>query len=228
MVNIKQCLLVPSPNLGIIQKQVTRGELSSILNLMIIDLVEFFSVTNTMGKSQVEQTVDLIIDSPEYQELKLEDLKLCFNYTKRGWFGTVFNRIDGGVIFECLNKYIELRREQKANAFKAKHEETKKLEAATPRKGDASAGLALLRQFRDELIARDKADKKRIMEKVNFNRDQQKFDNKLFRQFDILFEKYAIDTNRGKFIKRYGKILSLNEFMKHKYEQLAIIKTRKK
>lgn len=223
LINIKQCLLSDSPSLETIKAELTREEFSSILNLMIIDLVKYFSVGNSMGKEQVIQTVDLIMDAPEYKHLKLEDIKLCFNYAKKGWYGQIYNRIDGGVIFDCLNKYLEQQKEIKKHATLKKHDETKLLDAGVKRTGWTNERLSGLMELARELKAKDIAEQKKVMQKVSFNADQQKFDNKLFRQFDKLWEKFAVDVNRGKFIRRYGKILAVNEFLKEKYSQLERI-----
>lgn len=60
-----------------------------------------------MGAVQVASTADLIIE--EYYFLKPDDFKLCFTRAKKGYYGKVFDRIDGQVIFEWLNQYTNDR-----------------------------------------------------------------------------------------------------------------------
>lgn len=42
-------------------------------------------------------------------ELLYDDFKLCFNNAKRGKYGRVYDRIDGNIIYEWLQKYSEER-----------------------------------------------------------------------------------------------------------------------
>lgn len=60
-----------------------------------------------MGAVQVAGAADLIID--EFYFLKPDDFKLCFNRAKKGYYGKVYDRIDGQVIFEWLNQYTNDR-----------------------------------------------------------------------------------------------------------------------
>lgn len=46
---------------------------------------------------------------------------------------------------------------------------------------------------------------------------------KWLRQFDLLRRNYEVDNTNGRFIKRYGKILDLDGFFKHKAEQLFVV-----
>lgn len=71
------------------------------------DLLDFFSIGKTIGAIQVAATADLIIE--EYYFLKPDDFKLCFNRAKKGYYGKVYDRIDGQVIFEWLNRYTNDR-----------------------------------------------------------------------------------------------------------------------
>lgn len=59
-----------------------------------------------MNANQVLITAGLIAEN--YGQLKIDDLKLCFNQAKMGVYGQPY-RIDGNVIFSWLNKYIEDR-----------------------------------------------------------------------------------------------------------------------
>ncbi|WP_455786988.1 DUF6633 family protein [Parabacteroides goldsteinii] len=74
---------------------------------IIIDVVMFFNVGKIMNDNQAAQTADLIIE--EYYFLKPDDFKLCFTRAKKGYYGKVFDRIDGQVIFEWLNQYTNDR-----------------------------------------------------------------------------------------------------------------------
>lgn len=60
-----------------------------------------------MGQDQLVQTIRLIVE--DFYYFNVEDFKLCFNNAKRGKYGKVYDRIDGNVIYEWLQKYSEER-----------------------------------------------------------------------------------------------------------------------
>lgn len=60
-----------------------------------------------MGQDQLVQTIRLIVE--DFYYFNIEDFKLCFNNAKRGRYGKVYDRIDGNIIYEWLQKYSEER-----------------------------------------------------------------------------------------------------------------------
>lgn len=75
---------------------------------LIFSLTDFFNVPK-MTDGQVAETTSLLMD--EFYYLKPEDFKLCFTNAKKGNYGQIFNRIDGQILFEWLNKYMVERTE---------------------------------------------------------------------------------------------------------------------
>jgi len=115
----------PDNSIALIKKELGPEKLRAFLVLVIVDLVEFFSVSNSMNNQQIIQTADLIAE--EYYYMKPEDFKLCFNKAKKGKLGTgqVYNRIDGAVIFKWLEEYAQERADQATNQYLVKHDEIK-------------------------------------------------------------------------------------------------------
>ena len=66
------------------------------------------------------QTADLILD--EYYNLNIYVIKLCFNMSKSGKFGKVYDRIDGQVIMGWLSEYEAQRIEICEHNNEAKHQ----------------------------------------------------------------------------------------------------------
>lgn len=97
----------PSCSIAVMNKNFGEMKLRAFMVNIIIDLVMFFNVGKTMKDTQAAQTADLIIE--EFYFLKPDDFKLCFTRAKKGYYGKVFDRIDGQVIFEWLNQYINDR-----------------------------------------------------------------------------------------------------------------------
>lgn len=97
----------PSCPIAVMNKNFGEMKLRAFMVNIIIDLVMFFNVGKTMKDTQAAQTADLIIE--EFYFLKPDDFKLCFTRAKKGYYGKVFDRIDGQVIFEWLNQYTNDR-----------------------------------------------------------------------------------------------------------------------
>lgn len=97
----------PSCSIAVMNKNFGETKLRAFMAKIIIDVVMFFNVGKIMNDVQAAQTADLIIE--EYYFLKPDDFKLCFTRAKKGYYGKVFDRIDGQVIFEWLNQYTNDR-----------------------------------------------------------------------------------------------------------------------
>lgn len=96
-----------TPSLSVFRKEYGEQSLQAILVIILNDVVKFFNIGKTMGQDQMVQTIGLIIE--DFYYFNIEDFKLCFNNAKRGRYGKVYDRIDGNVIYEWLQKYWEER-----------------------------------------------------------------------------------------------------------------------
>ena len=93
---------------------------------MLSEVTEFFPVPEKMSQRQIGLTVDLILE--DYYFLKPEDIRLCFRNAMKGYYGRVYNRIDGQIILSWLKQYSDERLEtaeqhSQAEAGKLKEKE---------------------------------------------------------------------------------------------------------
>jgi hypothetical protein len=89
---------------------------------MVLDLCKFFTVSKNMSTTQAYQTAELILD--EFHNLKIDDIKLCFNNARKGKYGEIY-RLDGLVIMGWLNQYFDERvNAAEDHSYKA-HQSTK-------------------------------------------------------------------------------------------------------
>jgi len=95
----------------------------ALLSYAISDLVDFFNLGKTMTAEQIAQTVELIIE--EFGILKIDDFKLCFSRAKKGYYGQVYDRLDGQIILLWLNTYTENRLNIAEDQSYRNHLETK-------------------------------------------------------------------------------------------------------
>lgn len=107
-------------SIAAIQKQFGEPVLKAFVTELLIDFCEFFNVKNNMNENQAMQTVDLIISN--YYYFSLEDFKLCFENGKLGKSIKIYDRIDGSIIFEMLNKYAEIRSQAFSAKFDKEHD----------------------------------------------------------------------------------------------------------
>lgn len=116
----------PSPPLATIKHELGEQALIALLTLMIADAVEFFNVGKSMTGEQIVQTSKLIFK--DYFYLKPDDFKLCFDNAKRGKYGTMYDRMDGAVVFSWLEKYSESRLNKGEEMSMEKWNEEKKID----------------------------------------------------------------------------------------------------
>ena len=96
-----------TPPLSIVKKKYGEQSLQAILVIILSDVIKFFNIGKTMGQDQLVQTVRLVTE--DFYYFNIDDFKLCFSNAKRGKYGKVYDRIDGNVIYEWLQKYSEER-----------------------------------------------------------------------------------------------------------------------
>ena len=85
----------------------TEGEeniLKTVITLIIYNS-EYFLVRNKMSDGQAIQIASLFIE--HYGTESLEDLMLCLKYAKINRYGTSYNRLDGQIIFQWFQQYLD-------------------------------------------------------------------------------------------------------------------------
>jgi len=88
-------------------KRKSKDETLILVMLMLEQMLQFFNVGNQMNAEQQKQTAILIIN--EFYWLKPVDLEYFFRRLKTGFYGELYNRIDGNVIMAKLREYCEER-----------------------------------------------------------------------------------------------------------------------
>lgn len=96
-----------TPALAVFKKEYGEQSLQAILVIILTDVIKFFNTGKTMGQDQLVQTIRLVTE--DFYYFNIEDFKLCFNNAKRGRYGKIYDRIDGNVIYEWLQKYSDER-----------------------------------------------------------------------------------------------------------------------
>jgi len=71
---------------------------------------DYFNTSNQLTETQSVLTASLFLE--QYPAESIEDLILCLKKAKVGEYGKIYNRIDGGLIFEWFNRYLSEKYER--------------------------------------------------------------------------------------------------------------------
>lgn len=105
--NIQEVFVMKTPTIATIRKYKDEFRALVLIADMITEASEFFNVGKNMNDTQVQMTAQLIIR--DFYFLTVADLRLCFLNAYSNKYGKLFDRLDGAVILEWLNKYTEDR-----------------------------------------------------------------------------------------------------------------------
>ena len=87
-------------------------DVNALLVLILTDLANFFNIGKNMNAEQIKQTVRIICEEYDYLVIP-EDFIFCFNKAKKGFYGKIYDRLDGNIILEWLREYSQ----ERASAF---------------------------------------------------------------------------------------------------------------
>lgn len=79
----------------------------------ISNLQRFLNVSAKMDAAQMDETCRMILD--DFWALNCADVNLVMSRAKRGFYGQLFRRIDGQIIYQWFAEYFEERCEACAN-----------------------------------------------------------------------------------------------------------------
>lgn len=74
-----------------------------LISILIIEVLEWYNVKNSMSDNQILEVAYMLFS--EFKHYNIYDIGLCFKNGKTGKYGKVYDRIDGGVLFEWLRLY---------------------------------------------------------------------------------------------------------------------------
>lgn len=203
-------------------------KIQALLNIILVDLVLFFEVGKTMGADQIKQTVQLVLE--DYSHLKPEDFKLCFNRLKKGYYGKLYDRLDGQIILDCLGQYDNERTGEIESIRAKENREYKKLSAApllptAEIKPDDEVFNRNMKILKDNLAEAKKQREQSKPVEVRKPDPVYEMHQRWMRNFSDIYTLRPVGKGI-RIIKRYGKMLDINGYMEHKQYQysLAIIR----
>ena len=116
-----------------IAKEQGNEKVVDLISILIIEVLEWFNVKNSMTDTQIVDASYMIYN--DFKHFNLYDIGLCFNQGKTCKYGKVYDRIDGGILFEWLTRYdidrtgniVTIREQENAlhkQAFRERSSET--------------------------------------------------------------------------------------------------------
>jgi hypothetical protein len=108
LTSVEQILKSESPSFALIKNQPNGNAIAqAMLSKLMIDFVNYLNIGKSMGENQIVETVKLMLE--DYSILKPDDFVLFFNRAKKGNYGKAYDRMDGMVIFEWLEMFMQER-----------------------------------------------------------------------------------------------------------------------
>lgn len=205
-----------------------------ILTIFIGQCVLYFNVGKTMQPPQILLVTEMLLNDPILKNLKPEDYRVLFEDMKKGYYGNLYDRFDGQIIFQNATKYADHRQSlietesiNMAHAHKnndivihpkiletykeglneSKDIKTQKVTTAVKlsEKGyEVNYDLVAKKQ----IVSEDKKISHRDPEVQNW-----------FKEFEVLRNDKKTSLKGGQFIKYKDKILNQAEFLDEKIKE---------
>ena len=96
-----------SPTLVSIKQAIGEEKLTAIVEVLIIDLVDFFNFKEKMSRQQIEETASLIVEN--FKNLHLNEIAFIFNEAKKGSYGEMYNLLNGQKIYKWFSDFFDKR-----------------------------------------------------------------------------------------------------------------------
>lgn len=84
---------------------------------LILRTGNFFNISNRISEDQAIQTAFLILD--KYPHETIEDFVIMFRNAKSGKYGELYNRLDGQIIFQWMQTYLDEKAAYRENQHRA-------------------------------------------------------------------------------------------------------------
>lgn len=119
--SVPQVFTSKLPTLASVRRVYGPDFTEAYVSVWITNLVEFFQVGKKMGESQIEETATLILQ--DYYMLNLADINLVFSRAKKGFYGQLYDRLDGAIILTWFKSYFDERCSEAESLSQRQHDQ---------------------------------------------------------------------------------------------------------
>lgn len=192
----------------------TNGEVftAALMVNMISDVVMFLNVGKSMNEDQVKTTASMIIK--DFNFLRVEDFKLCFDNLKKGKYGKQYDRLDGQVFFNALDIYVNDRADEAERLSINRHIEIEANKNNDVNSEGQKKVIEILKEANKLSIKKESIKNKAL---VKSERDL--FIQKCFNEFESIHKNKPLKTNNGTFIMHNSDPVDQVEFVTIKLKE---------
>lgn len=101
--SIDLCLKSETPSLSLINKENGNDKTLALIEIWILDVNDFLNVNRKMNTPQIKQTALMILT--DFYYFKIADINLVFQNAKKGYYGALYESLDGLKIYQWFEKY---------------------------------------------------------------------------------------------------------------------------
>lgn len=102
-----KCVQSDNPSLAEIKKEVGPKKLAAIIQMWIADINNFLNISRKMNTEQAQQTSTMILN--DFYYMNIADINLVFSRAKKGYYGELYQSIDGMKIYLWFDQYATER-----------------------------------------------------------------------------------------------------------------------
>lgn len=106
------CIDTHSPTIKQVENAFGFDCIQAYIESWIVNLRMFFNVGRAMNDAQTFETAMLIVEM--FPSLNIADINLVFKRAKTGYYGNLYDRLDGSIIIDWFNRYFDERCEKAA------------------------------------------------------------------------------------------------------------------
>lgn len=202
------------PPIGLLTKLVNNGDVmvKALIVHAITDLNNFLNFQNIMTVPQITETALMILS--DYNALKIEDIRVCFNNGKKGHYGQLYGRIDGQIIMLWLQQYSTDRTNEylRIKDFNEKQALNKKIEASEVNIEGQKRVAEVMRE------ALKSVEVPKVEKPVREKTESEKLIQRFINQFQKIAIKRGLDSDT-KYIFMYKKPITCEEYLHIKVKQ---------
>ena len=201
LTSVEQILKSDSPSFNLIRNQPNGEAISqAMISKLLIDFITFLNIGKTMSEVQIVETVKLIIE--DYSALKPDDFVLFFSRAKRGYYGKIYDRMDGQIIFEWLEQFM-FERDQEIERLRKNEQVRREKELLF-----VNESVGMPEYFKPLLEKKVIEDSKKPL----IQTDEQKQINGWIKEFDELWELQGSESGK-RFVTIESKKMDVGEWL---------------
>ncbi len=102
-----KCVSSDTPALAIIKKDKGEKSILTIIQIWISDCNDFLNLARKMSSEQISQTANMVL--ADFYYMNIADINLVFTRAKKGYYGEMYQSLDGLKIYQWFEKYSNER-----------------------------------------------------------------------------------------------------------------------